>query len=40
MALHNTLPEFLASSPETHPLAKFLRARIDLNRFEGLRLAG
>lgn len=40
MALRNALPEFLATSAEAHPLAKFLRARIDLNRYEGLRLAG
>jgi hypothetical protein len=40
MALRQALPEFLASSAEAHPLANFLRARIDLNRYEGLRLAG
>ncbi len=32
MALRNEPPEFLASSADTHPLAKLLRARIDLNR--------
>lgn len=40
MALRNALPEFLASSSNSHLLAKFLRARIDLNRYEGFRLTG
>lgn len=38
LALRHTLPQFLAGSPEDHPLAKFLRERIDLDRYEGLRL--
>ncbi len=40
MALRHALPEFLAGSPSDHALVKFLRDRIDLNRYEGLRLAG
>jgi len=40
IALRNTLPEFLARSHITHIFTKFIRDRIDLNRFEGLRLAG
>jgi hypothetical protein len=39
IALGNTLPEFLAGSPKTSILVKFLRARIDLSRAEGIRLA-
>jgi len=40
MALRHALPEFLAGSASDHALVKFLRDRIDLNRYEGLRLAG
>ena len=40
LALRHALPEFLAGSAADHPLVKFLRDRIDLNRYEGLRLAG
>jgi len=40
MALRHALPEFLAGSPTDHALVKFLRDRIDLNSYEGLRLAG
>jgi hypothetical protein len=39
LALRNALPEFLADSPKTHILAKFIRHRLDLSRAEGLRLA-
>lgn len=39
-ALRNTLPDFLARSGPAAMLRKFLRDRIDLNRAEGLRLAG
>lgn len=39
-ALRNALPEFLARSAPTLIFTKFLRHRIDLNRFEGLRLVG
>jgi len=39
-ALRHALPEFLAGSPSDHPLAKFLRDRIDVDRHEGLRLTG
>ena len=39
-ALRNSLPEFLARSAPTLIFTKFLRDRIDLNRAEGLRLAG
>lgn len=39
-ALRNTLREFLAHSAPSLILTKFLRDRIDLNRTEGLRLAG
>ena len=39
-ALRNSLPEFLARSVLTPMFTKFLRDRIDLNRAEGLRLAG
>jgi hypothetical protein len=38
LALGTTLPEFLAGSPKTPILVKFLRARIDLSRAEGIRL--
>jgi len=40
MALRHALPEFLAGSASDHALVKFLRDRIDLNRYEGLRLTG
>jgi hypothetical protein len=40
MALRHALPDFLAGSPSDHALAKFLRDRIDLNTYEGFRLAG
>jgi len=40
LALRHALPEFLAGSAADHALVKFLRDRIDLNRYEGLRLAG
>ena len=39
-ALRNTLPDFLAGYGPAAILRKFLRGRIDLNRAEGLRLAG
>jgi hypothetical protein len=39
-AMRNTLPEFLAGCGPAATLRKFLRDRIDLNRAEGLRLAG
>jgi hypothetical protein len=39
LALRYSLPLFLADSPADHPLAKFIRQRIDLGRTEGLRLA-
>ena len=39
IALGNTLPGFLAGSTKTSILVKFLRARIDLSRAEGIRLA-
>ena len=39
LALRHSLPLFLADSPVDHPLAKFIRQRIDLGRTEGLRLA-
>lgn len=38
VALRHSLPLFLADSPETNPLAKFIRQRLDLNRAEGLLL--
>ncbi len=38
IALRNTLPEFLTDTAETSILTKFLRARIDLSRTEGIRL--
>lgn len=40
IAMRNQLPEFLADSPQTTILTKFIRQRIDLSRSEGLRLAG
>ncbi len=39
-ALRYSLPEFLARSAPTAMFTKFLRDRLDLNRAEGLRLAG
>jgi len=39
LALRHSLPLFLADSPADHSLAKFIRARLDLSRSEGLRLA-
>ena len=39
IALRNTLPEFLATDPETTTLVKFIRSRLDLSRTEGTRLA-
>lgn len=39
LALRHGLPLFLADSPQNHPLAKFIRERIDLARHEGLSLA-
>lgn len=39
LALRHSLPLFLADSPAAHPLAKFIRQRLDLGRTEGLRLA-
>ena len=40
IALRNSLPDFLLSSGPGHMLRKFLRDRLDLDRAEGLRLAG
>ena len=39
LALRHSLPLFLADSPHDHPLAQFIRLRLDLDRSEGLRLA-
>jgi len=39
VALRHSLPLFLADSPQTNPLVKFIRQRLDLDRAEGLRLA-
>ncbi|GFP42856.1 hypothetical protein HKBW3C_01980 [Candidatus Hakubella thermalkaliphila] len=39
IAMRNTLPAFLAHSPQNSILAEFLHERIDLSRSEGLRLA-
>jgi len=39
LAMRHSLPEFLADSPSDHPLAKFIRDRIDLSRHEGIALA-
>ncbi len=39
-AMRNALPEFLTGCGPASILRKFLRDRIDLNRAEGLRLAG
>lgn len=38
-ALRNTLPHFLAASKKLNIIAIFIRTKIDLNRFEGFRLA-
>ena len=38
MALRNTLPEFLKVSSSQSILAKFILKKIDLSRYEGLRL--
>ena len=39
IALRYSLPTFLSDSSPTHPLAKFIRQHLDLDRAEGLRLA-
>jgi hypothetical protein len=39
LALRHSLPLFLTGSQDDHPLAKFIRAKLDLDRTEGLRLA-
>jgi len=38
IALRHSLPLFLADSFPAHPLAKFIRERIDLSRHEGIEL--
>jgi len=38
LAMRNALPEFLADSPKTNILVKFIRGKIDVDRAEGLRL--
>lgn len=38
IALRNTLPDFLADPDRASTFAKFLQARIDLSRAEGIRL--
>lgn len=38
-ALQNSLPEFLADTPEDHIMAKFMRDNIDLDTAKGLHLA-
>lgn len=38
VALRHSLPLFLADSPQSHDLAKFIRHYIDIDRAEGLRL--
>jgi len=38
-ALRNSLPEFLAASPQSGSFELFLRERLDLERIEGTRLA-
>jgi hypothetical protein len=38
IALRNTLPDFLADPDTAAIFAKFLQARIDLSRTEGIRL--
>jgi hypothetical protein len=37
--LRHSLPLFLAGSPDDHPLVKFIRSNLNLERTEGLRLA-
>lgn len=39
VALRHSLPLFLADSPRDHILAKFIRERLDLSRYEGAFLA-
>lgn len=39
LALYQGLPEFLAASRKTNPLAKFIHENLDLERAEGWRLA-
>lgn len=39
IALRHAIPLFLADSPKDHPLAQFIRERLDLSRLEGLDLA-
>ena len=39
LALRQCLPEFIATSTETHILAKFIAENLDLDRAEGWRLA-
>jgi len=39
VALRHSLPLFIADSPETHILAKFVRKQLDLSRHEGAFLA-
>lgn len=39
-ALRASLPEFIAGSAQDSAFTKFLLERIDLNRYEGLRLTG
>lgn len=39
-ALRTSLPEFIAGSAHDSAFTKFMLERIDLNRYEGLRLAG
>lgn len=39
MAMRNTVPEFLADSPDKTILAEFIVDKIDLKRTEGIRLA-
>jgi len=38
-ALRNSLPEYLATSPQDPTFAIFLRGQIDLERIEGTSLA-
>lgn len=39
VSLRHSLPPFLADSPKDHILAKFIRERLDLSRYEGAFLA-
>jgi hypothetical protein len=39
IALRHSLPLFLTGSQDDHPLTKFIRPKLDLDRTEGLRLA-